>query len=53
MLILPQAIASVIVIFAPRFAKYVFAHAKLLLVDTGFLKADELPACKGRLAAAE
>jgi D-xylose transport system substrate-binding protein len=26
---------------------------KPLLVDTGFLKADELPACKGHLAAAE
>ena len=28
-------------------------NVKLMLVDTGFLKADELPACKGRLAAAE
>ncbi len=28
-------------------------NVKPLLVDTGFLKADELPACKGRLAKAE
>ena len=29
---LPQAIASVIVTFAPLFAKRVFTHVKLLLV---------------------
>jgi len=43
MLILPQAIASVIVIFAPRFAKCVFAHANLLLVDATAAPPD--PSC--------